>query len=357
MTDGTLRGRTTLLTAGIFGVVLVFAVATVAAPGLLSNDGPSDGAANSLASAQTDDRSPSSPCLADETYLTKYEWTETSGGYEFVRDPGAPSLITVTFSNLDFGGEPQSEGPVQVDWNADGPVDVVVVQAGGGSQIEQAIELDGATTGTVTTQQGISFLAFCRETPETTTTEPPTTEPPTTEPPTTEPPTTEPPTTEPPTTEPPTTEQPTTEPPTTEPPTTETPDTPGEGEYYQVDLAQGDVIENLGEGDDDFYSDQGRLIRFLHGSSDEPVVREGDSVTLDEEIDDCVDDADIDIEDSTATATFTIPDGCALEITLASYSKPGSGWSREMADDQELIEYDTDTYGPGTYTVSVSVSD
>ena len=87
-------------------------------------------------------------------------------------------MVTFDVGAVDDGNP--AEGPVEVDWTAEEPVDVVVVQAGGGSDPEQVIQLDSATEGTVTTERGISFLAFCvvpptpTETPTPTPTETPT---------------------------------------------------------------------------------------------------------------------------------------------------------------------------------------
>ena len=113
--------------------------------------------AQSLAT-QADERTPNSPCQGQEELLAKYNWEQSGDKYQFVSDQG-DDVVTFDVGAVDDGNP--AEGPVEVDWTAEEPVDVVVVRAGGGRDPEQVIQLDSATEGTVTTERGISFLAFC----------------------------------------------------------------------------------------------------------------------------------------------------------------------------------------------------
>ena len=124
-------------------------------------------------------------------------------------------------------------------------------------------------------------------------------------------------------------------------------------EYYQVDLAVGEVIEDLG---DRLYSDENRLVRFLHGSTEEPERREDTTSTLAPEYAECFESHDITANGETATATFTLKEDCTLTITFASYSKPGPGWDRSEADQQELIDYETREFSGGTHSLTVPVT-
>lgn len=126
--------------------------------------------------------------------------------------------------------------------------------------------------------------------------------------------------------------------------------------YYQVDFVEGEPIAELGPADsDNFYGDQERLIQFLHGSSEDPVTRRGHPSSLAETTDQCVDDQEIVVEDGTASVTFTVADGCTLDLSLVSYTKPDAEWSRATADQQELVDSDSGTFGPGTHTLTVDL--
>ena len=117
-------------------------------------------------------------------------------------------------------------------------------------------------------------------------------------------------------------------------------------------------VEELGPADsNDYYTDQGRLIRYLHGSSDEPVNREHPGQGLNESIDECVSEADIAVnpDDDTATVRFTVEEGCEYEFSLVSYTKDGPGWSRESAENQELFDATTETYDAGEHTLTVEL--
>lgn len=152
------------------------------------------------------------------------------------------------------------------------------------------------------------------------------------------------------------TETPTPEP-TATPPDAETTGTPSsEVTYYQVDLVVGEPIEQLGpNGTDNFYSDQGRLVRYLHGSSAEPEQRNGTTGTLDAEYASCFERHSISSDGETATATFRLAQGCSLNVTLVSYEKPGPGYDRDRAPQQEFVDSQTLELGPGIHVLTVDV--
>lgn len=135
---------------------------------------------------------------------------------------------------------------------------------------------------------------------------------------------------------------------------------PGNGESgataYQVDFVAGPPEERLGEDPDDFYSDQDRLLRFLHGSEETPEIRSGGG-SVSEDVADCVDWGSIEVDHSTATVEFEVAEGCEEELSLGSYVNPaGPGeFSRESAADQRLFDSASATFGPGEGGLTVAV--
>ncbi|ESP87706.1 prolyl oligopeptidase family serine peptidase [Candidatus Halobonum tyrrellensis] len=134
-------------------------------------------------------------------------------------------------------------------------------------------------------------------------------------------------------------------------------DAPGDGgdgvTHYQVDFVAGQPIENLGE--EGLYADQDRLMRFAFGSADEGIT-EKDTAWPSAEIRDCVDYGHIVEDDGTASVTFTVADDCeAVTLSLVAYSMPGDEFSTDTANDQELLEAATGTYGPGEHTITVTL--
>lgn len=130
----------------------------------------------------------------------------------------------------------------------------------------------------------------------------------------------------------------------------------GETINYQVDFIVGNEMNQL-EAGGPFYSDQGRLIRFLHGSTDDPVTRGGaaGANALADEHADCIDSRyiSVDPETNTATISFTVEDGCEVRVSLASYVKPGPGFDREY--NQRQFDQVSETLGPGTHTLVVQL--
>ena len=131
----------------------------------------------------------------------------------------------------------------------------------------------------------------------------------------------------------------------------------GDAAYYQVDFVAGEPIENF-ETEGTYAND--RLLRFAHGSTDEPVMRRapgmlayGDAPELSERIE----SQEIAIENDTAEITFTVDDGESVQLSLVSYEKVGPGWSPATEDKQEFIDADTRTFESGTHTLTVDLPD
>ena len=127
--------------------------------------------------------------------------------------------------------------------------------------------------------------------------------------------------------------------------------------YYQVDFVVGDPIENFNtEGT---YAND-RLLRFAHGSTDDPVMRRAPGMLAyadAPELNERIESQEITIENGTATITFTIDDGESLQLSLVSYEKVGPGWSPATEDKQEFVDADTQTFESGTHTLTVDLPD
>lgn len=131
---------------------------------------------------------------------------------------------------------------------------------------------------------------------------------------------------------------------------------PPETVHYQVDLVVGEPLDRVGPaGEGAFYGDQERLIRNIHGSTEESFIRSGTGGprSLAAEHAECITYEDTEVANDTATVTFTVAEGCEKTITLASYVKRGPGFDRSM--DQNLFDATTDTFGPGTHTITVAL--
>ena len=134
-----------------------------------------------------------------------------------------------------------------------------------------------------------------------------------------------------------------------------TDDAPSGGESeptnYQVDFVAGDPIEQLGEGG--LYAEQDRLLRYAWGSTEEGITDRG-SAWASAEVRECLENyGHVGRTDGEARVTFTVADGCELTLSLAVHSLPGREFSAETADEQELLDSETDTYGPGEHTIAV----
>lgn len=132
--------------------------------------------------------------------------------------------------------------------------------------------------------------------------------------------------------------------------------------YYQVDFVGGEPIDRLGPADsNNFYADQERLVRYLQGSSDDPVTFNNNAsayLALDDCLRKCVTSDPLTVSDGEATVRFTVADDCeGVTLSLVSYQKPGPGFDRETAHQQVLVDSETETFGPGEHTLTVSLPD
>jgi hypothetical protein len=124
--------------------------------------------------------------------------------------------------------------------------------------------------------------------------------------------------------------------------------------YYQIDFVRGEPIESLDWPDGTYTNDQ--LIRFAHGSTEDPVTRRSEGeFTTDAALAERIDSRNITVANSTATITFTVADGESVTLSLASYIKPDPTWDPEDEDDQVFVDAQTETYESGTHTLTVDL--
>ena len=124
--------------------------------------------------------------------------------------------------------------------------------------------------------------------------------------------------------------------------------------YYQVDLVRGEPIEEL-RGPEGTYTNE-ELLRFAHGSSEEPVTRRSaGEFTTDAALAERIESRDITVENGTASATFTVAGGESVTLSLVSYTKPGPVWSPATEHLQEYVDGETRTFESGTHTLHVDL--
>lgn len=129
--------------------------------------------------------------------------------------------------------------------------------------------------------------------------------------------------------------------------------------YWQVDLIGGEPYQRLGpHADNGFYGDEtdseDRLFGFAHGNDVDGLTTR-DAAWPNDELRACVETGiELTADDGTASVTFTVAEGCSdVELTFAAYEKPGPDFSRSM--NQTLVDAETDSYDPGTHTVTVDL--
>jgi hypothetical protein len=126
---------------------------------------------------------------------------------------------------------------------------------------------------------------------------------------------------------------------------------------YQIDVAAGEVIETLGDDENDFYGTQGRLLQAQTVLADGEVTGSFNVPTSEvtKSLADCgVTYTPVNYDGDTGEVTLTVSvsedascDGVTL--TLAGYELPGDDTTfvRENADGQELIAHQTVTLDAG----------
>lgn len=124
---------------------------------------------------------------------------------------------------------------------------------------------------------------------------------------------------------------------------------------YQVDFVAGTVEEQLGESEDDFYGRQNRLIQYVHGEGNEVTERDTWINSLDPETRECVTSDPISVSDDTASVSFTVAEGCELQLSLAAYTMSDSTFKFDTASEQELSDSATGTFTAGTHELEVTL--
>jgi len=140
----------------------------------------------------------------------------------------------------------------------------------------------------------------------------------------------------------------------------------GKPTAFQIDVAAGEVIEDLGETADDFYRAQGRLLQAQSVLADGTVTNEVDvpdgEVTTN--LGGCAvryTPVSYDTESGQATLEVSVNDDATCEgvtLTLAGYELPGdnTAFVRADADEQELVDHETvmlDAGESGTVTIDL----
>ncbi|MFD1515790.1 right-handed parallel beta-helix repeat-containing protein [Halomarina rubra] len=137
---------------------------------------------------------------------------------------------------------------------------------------------------------------------------------------------------------------------------------------YQIDVAAGDVIETLGDDEEDFYGTQGRLLQAQTVLADGTVT--GTYMVPNEEVTKSLAGCEVSYtpvsyDGDTGEVTLSVSvDGDAdcegVTLTLAGYELPGDDTTfvRANADGQELVDYQTVTLGAGeSGTVTIDLTD
>lgn len=125
--------------------------------------------------------------------------------------------------------------------------------------------------------------------------------------------------------------------------------------YYQVDFVAGAVEEQLGESENDFYGRQNRLIQYAHGEGNEITKRDTWINSLDSDTRACVTADPISVSDGTASVSFTVEEGCELQLSLAVYTMSESGFDFDTASEQELSDSATETFTGGTHELEAAI--
>ena len=118
--------------------------------------------------------------------------------------------------------------------------------------------------------------------------------------------------------------------------------------FYQLDLASGEVIQNLSKNN--LYGS--RLQKAIHDNifhTDRTVYANSN----------CLDDIEMELINSErkARANFTVELHCSGEkFTLASYNKiSGGGWKSDEADEQVLEDYETNELAAGRHSMEIEL--
>jgi predicted ribosomally synthesized peptide with SipW-like signal peptide len=141
-------------------------------------------------------------------------------------------------------------------------------------------------------------------------------------------------------------------------PVEEPPQEPGEENetvYYQVDLATGEVINNLSQ---QTYNGRGDMIGWFHGSSEMP--KDNETIYSGDQLPDCINEAsEYTVEGDQASINFTVDEASKCQtgtnVTIVSYVKPFPGWIADRAGEQEVFDYTTENLDAGEHTHTVEL--
>lgn len=126
--------------------------------------------------------------------------------------------------------------------------------------------------------------------------------------------------------------------------------------YYQVQFVQGPPKAALGRDVDDFYAQEQRLIRYLHGTSKQAITsggRPGDEA-VPGDVEACLEmETGVQLDDDEAFVAFTVKDGCEFELSLSSTLAPDDSFDR--TERQTVFDTDTGTFGPGRHELRVKL--
>jgi hypothetical protein len=124
--------------------------------------------------------------------------------------------------------------------------------------------------------------------------------------------------------------------------------------YYQVQFAVGEPKPALGRDEEDFYASEGRLLRFVNGSSEDGVTRggrPGDSAVPEAVEANLTMEHGIQVEGDEAFVRFTVAAGHEYQLSLTSTLTPDESF--DWDERQALYDDDTGTFGPGTHELRV----
>ncbi|MFD1514678.1 hypothetical protein [Halomarina rubra] len=127
--------------------------------------------------------------------------------------------------------------------------------------------------------------------------------------------------------------------------------------HYQVDLVVGQPEETLGETTEDFYSPDGRLVSYLHGTPGVGATNSTTAGSLNATYGDAFESSAIVVADDgeTANVTVTVAENESLTLSLVSYEVLDVDAGFEWTTLQTLADAETRTLDGGTYTFTVDL--
>lgn len=134
---------------------------------------------------------------------------------------------------------------------------------------------------------------------------------------------------------------------------------------YQLDVVKGEVIETLGDDENDFYGAQGRLLQAKSVTADGDITRthdvpQGTATVMVDGSEVSYNAVSYDEETGEVSVMVSLSEDASddLTVTLAAYELPGDDteFVRENADGQELRDHQTATLSPGdSMTITIDV--